>query len=80
MARLNVFVFVPVGEQFDYCGNVYRKRSTRTAEIVKSRTHDGQCWAIHDSYAGQWGYFPKWERVNQERAWWDAMGAYEEGI
>lgn len=75
LSTAHAFALVPVGECFDYCGNVYRKRSTRTAEIVKSRTHDGQQWAIHEDYSGVWGYFPKSQRVNHEREWWAAMGA-----
>jgi len=76
MTYSHSFHGVPVGETFDYCGNIYRKRSTRTAEIVRSRGHDGERWFIRDDFAGQWGYFPARQRVNHEHHWWEAMGAF----
>ena len=72
---MNNFGSVPVGANFDYAGNIYRKRSTRTAEIVASRSYnaDELRWAIHDDYSGVWGYFSQCQRVNQERHWWQSM-------
>jgi hypothetical protein len=68
------FQSIPVSQTFDYCGNLYRKRSTRTAEIVKSRTHNPDSgWQIHEDYSGQWGFFPNRQAVNQEAYWWQAM-------
>jgi hypothetical protein len=69
------FASIPVGETFDYGGNIYRKRSTRTAEIVMSRGYspDTLTWFIHDNYTGVWGYFAQRQMVNQEAHWWAAM-------
>ena len=69
------FGSLPIGELFDYAGNVYRKRSTRTAEIIASRSYnaDELRWAIHKDYSGVWGYFSNRQRVNQEALWWAAM-------
>jgi hypothetical protein len=69
------FNTLAVGETFDYGGNVYRKRSTRTAEIIMGRSYnpDTLRWAIHDDHNGTWGYFPQRQTVNQERRWWVAM-------
>jgi hypothetical protein len=74
------FQSIPVGQTFDYCGNLYLKRSTRTAAIVKSRSYnpDGG-WAIHQDYSGQWGFFPKAMAVNQEARWWELM-AHREAV
>ena len=71
----NRFDSIEVGSTFDYGGNVYRKRSTRTAEIVLGRTYnpDELRWAIHDDHAGTWAYFSQGQRVNQESHWWNAM-------
>jgi hypothetical protein len=55
-------------------GNLYLKRSTRTAVIVKSRSYNPNGgWATHDDYSGQWGFFPARQAVNQEGHWWEAM-------
>ena len=72
---MNNFGSLAIGELFDCGGNMYRKRSTRTAEIIASRSYnaDGLRWAVHADYSGTWGYFGKRERVNQERHWWAAM-------
>ena len=69
------FDSIPVGETFNYGGNIYRKRSTRTAEIVMGRTYnpDELRWAIHTDHSGAWGYFAKRQHVNQESRWWAAM-------
>ena len=68
------FQSIPVNATFDYCGNLYLKRSTRTAVIVKSRSYNpAGGWAIHDDYSGQWGFFPKAMAVNQESHWWQSM-------
>ena len=69
------FGSIAVGATFDCGGNVYRKRSTRTAEIVLSRTYnpDEARWAIHDDYSGTWAYFAQSEPVNSEAHWWSAM-------
>lgn len=72
------FQSIAVGQTFDYCGNLYRKRSTRTAVIVKSRSHNpNEGWAIHEDYSGQWGFFPARQAVNQEGHWWEAMARRE---
>lgn len=70
-----IFGSLPVGEVFDYGGNVYRKRSTRTAEIIASRSYnpDELRWAVHADYSGTWGYFNQSQSVNQERHWWSSM-------
>lgn len=74
------FQSIPVGQTFDYCGNLYRKRSTRTAVIVKSRSYNyTDKWSIHDDYSGQWGFFHNTQAVNQEAHWWDAM-AHKEAV
>lgn len=69
------FSQIPVGESFDYGGNLYRKRSSRTAVIIMSRSYnpDELRWAIHDDYSGTWGYFNQRQPVNQESQWWRAM-------
>jgi hypothetical protein len=69
------FDSLPIGDTFDYGGNVYRKRSTRTAEIIASRSYnpDTLRWAIHADYSGTWGYFAQRQTVNHERHWWAAM-------
>jgi hypothetical protein len=69
------FGSLPIGELFDYGGNVYRKRSTRTAEIIASRSYnpDALRWAVHADYSGTWGYFTQRQTINQERHWWAAM-------
>lgn len=69
------FASLPIGETFDHGGNLWRKRSSRTAEITMSRSHnpDAQRWAIHTDHSGTWAYFNQRETVNQERHWWDAM-------
>ena len=70
------FGSLPVGAMFDYGGNVYRKRSTRTAVIIFSRTYDpdGLRWNIHVEHKGVWGYFAQRQTVNQEQNWWVAIG------
>ena len=75
---MQTFASVPIGDTFDYGGNVYRKRSTRTAEITASRRYnpDALRWAVHTDYSGIWGYFAQREQVNQERHWWAAMTSY----
>ena len=77
MTYPHLFRAAPVGGTFEYCGNVYRKRSTRTAEIIQSRGYDTAAsrWYLHSSYSGVWGYFPQDQRVNQECHWWTARGA-----
>jgi hypothetical protein len=72
---MSSFDALPIGELFDYAGNVYRKRSTRTAEIIASRSYnaDELRWAVHADYSGFWVYFGKRQRVNQEQHWWAAM-------
>ena len=68
------FQSIAVGQTFDYCGNLYLKRSTRTAVIVKSRSYNpAGGWAIHEDYSGQWGFFPNRQAVNQEAHWWQSM-------
>lgn len=68
------FQSIPVNSTFDYCGNLYRKRSTRTAVIIKSRSYNpAGGWAIHDDYSGQWGFFANRQAVNQEAHWWLSM-------
>lgn len=69
------FFHIPTGSTFDHGGNVWRKRSSRTAEIVQSRTHDGERWAVHQVHAGTIAYFRQRDVVNRERGWWSAMGA-----
>jgi hypothetical protein len=71
----HTFASLPSGDLFDYGGNVYRKRSSRTAEIIASRTYnpDTLRWAIHANYSGTWGYFTQSQQVNQEQRWWQAM-------
>ena len=75
---MTTFASVPIGDTFDYGGNVYRKRSTRTAEITTSRSYnpDALRWAVHTDYSGIWGYFAQRQQVNQERHWWAAMTSY----
>lgn len=68
------FFHIPTGGTFDHGGNVWRKRSSRTAEIVQSRTHDGKRWAIHPYTGRTIAYFRNREWVNRESAWWRAMG------
>jgi hypothetical protein len=61
---------------FDCGGNVYRKRSTRTAVIIFSRTYDPDelRWNIHTEHKGVWGYCAQLQPVNQEQKWWVAIG------
>ena len=70
-----VFNLVPVGDLFDSNGNVWRKRSSRTAELAVTRTHDGDQWAVHPYEGRTISYFRKWCQVNREVTWWRAMGA-----
>ena len=69
------FAALRVGNTFDYGGNIYRKRSTRTAEIVMGRTYnpDQLRWAIHTDHSGVWAYFSQRQHVNQESYWWYTM-------
>ena len=72
---MSSFGSLPVGELFEYGGNMYRKRSTRTAVITASRSYnpDALRWATHEDYSGVWGYFAQRQRVNQEAHWLAAM-------
>lgn len=71
------FSEVWIGEWFESGGNVWRKRSSRTAEIIMSRTHDGNKWRINSDYFGKWFYFGKHETVNREYEWYAKMGAFD---
>jgi len=57
------FAQVSKGECFECGGNLYRKRSSRTAEIVATRQCNGLA-SVHRRYAGVWGYFSNPDRVN----------------
>lgn len=72
---MKTFASLPVGTTFDYGGNIYRKRSTRTAEIVMGRTYnpDELRWAVHTDHSGVWAYFEQRQHVNQESYWWYTM-------
>ena len=72
---MNKFAYIPVGVTFDYGGNLYRKRSSRTAEIVMGRGYDPDdlCWFIHEDHKGTWAYFAQSQMVNHEWRWWQAM-------
>lgn len=75
MSYARSFDQLAVGEKFAHGGNVWRKRSKYTAEVVISRTYDGDTWAIHKQHMGTICYFKTREPINFGRGWWEAMGA-----
>lgn len=69
---MRAFASIPVGDTFDYAGNLYLKRSSRTAVIVFGRGYnpDALRWFIHTDHSGTWHYFAQCQTVDQERKWW----------
>lgn len=74
---MNTFGEMWRGEWFEFGGSIWRKRSSRTAEIIISRSHNGRRWAIHQVEHSAWFYFSKGEPVNREKQWFKAMGAFD---
>ena len=65
------FASVPVGDYFECGGNLYRKRSLRTAVIVASRGCVGsEVGTVHRRYAGAWGYFSNLECIDHDPEEW----------
>jgi len=65
------FASVPVGDHFEHGGNLWRKRSMRTAEIIASRGRVGsEVGTVHRHYAGAWSYFRNLERVDHDVEEW----------
>jgi hypothetical protein len=69
-----VFNSIPIGQSFDHGGNIWRKRSGRTAIRTVTRGHDGGRWWVSPITGGEIAYFRQGERVGSESHWWQAMG------
>ena len=71
---MNQFKDIAIGEEFDANGNVWRKRSSRTAALVLCRGYTGSRWFLFTpENEGDWFWFGLDERVNSERHWWECM-------
>lgn len=64
---------IPIGNTFSNCGNLYRKRSSRTADMIAQRHyHLAGVWTISNQPVPySWFYFRKTDVVDQESHWWN---------
>ena len=58
------FIDLPVDAFFANGGNVYKKKSTRTAVIVGAVRYLKNRYVITQEFEGVWGYFKLSEMVN----------------
>lgn len=70
MAHARRFDHVSVGMCFEHGGNLWRKRSQRTARIVASIETVENPGTVHRRYKGTWCYWRNAEAVNADVRRW----------
>jgi hypothetical protein len=68
------FFEVKKGDYFERGGNLWLKKSTRTAEIIASKTGA----TIHKDFSGKWFHFSRFDSVNSNAVFWNLY--YKENI